>query len=410
MKRTISAILILCIVLVGAVAFAETAEATRADAPLRLNHSDIERLVRRDNPTVRNNAITAHGLNDMMSDDTFDTLLQAQGQLREIQRSIGDAFTSMFPPMPPDAPPPPPNPELDPIRGGVAALLQSDMVAIEMQIRELDEHMMQVRSGPARAQASRALMQINHANMQITWGVESLFLGYHTLSRQLDQTRENLETMNRNIEIMERRQAVGHITARALQSVRNNRTQLEAGIASMENELANLRGQMNLMLGRNVDAPLQIGVLPTAERDFIDTIDRTGDLRAARRSNPQINIALSEISEQAGHHGDSARRTEAIAQNNYDSELRAIQHRHEGLIRTVADREVALELAEEQLELLQQTREETQRRFERGLVSRVELESAQSEVTLQEIRVASADAELFGAIRRYEWFVRGLNI
>jgi len=80
------------------------------------------------------------------------------------------------------------------------------------------------------------------------------------------------------------------------------------------------------------------------------------------------------------------------------------------LTRTIKDRLTTLELAEEQLEMLVQTLEETQRRFDRGMVSRVDLEAAKSEVALQEIRVASADAELFGAIRRYEWFTRGLNI
>jgi hypothetical protein len=44
------------------------------------------------------------------------------------------------------------------------------------------------------------------------------------------------------------------------------------------------------------------------------------------------------------------------------------------------------------------------------MVSRLVLEQAESEVLLQEIGVDSANAELFAAIRRYQWLVRGLSV
>ncbi|MCL2201548.1 MAG: TolC family protein, partial [Oscillospiraceae bacterium] len=231
-----------------------------------------------------------------------------------------------------------------------------------------------------------------------------------TLNNQLNQTRENLDSLSRNIALMERRHAVGHVTARALQNARSNRTQLEAAIANMENELENLKGQVNLMLGRNFDAPLVIGNLPEAERDFMRSRDRARDLRSARNASVAISTAEMDINEQTSQWGENARRQEAMARNNLENEERTLSQRHASLIRAISDRQTNLELAEEQLELLEQTLEETQRRFNRGLVSRVDFEQAQTEVALQEIRVSAADAELFGAIRRYEWFIRGLNI
>jgi len=183
-----------------------------------------------------------------------------------------------------------------------------------------------------------------------------------------------------------------------------------AGIAAMENEMENLKSQINIMLGREFDAPIQISALPEADREFLDSRDNERDLRAARGANATLNVARIDMDEQSQLWGEPARRQEAIARNNYEGEVRALSQRQAALVRAIGDRLTSLELTEEQLEILQQTYEETQRRFGRGLVSRNDLEQARSEISLQEIRVAGAEAELFGAIRRYEWFVRGLNV
>jgi exonuclease VII large subunit len=177
----------------------------------------------------------------------------------------------------------------------------------------------------------------------------------------------------------------------------------------MKNEMGNVRSQINTFLGREFDAPLQIGALPEPDRAFLNSRDAARDLRDARGTNAALNIARIDMDEQSQLWGEDARRQEALARNNYESEIRALGQRMDSLSRAINERITTLELAEEQLDFLRQTFEETQRRYSRGLVSRVELGQARSEVSLQEIRVASADAELFGAIRRYEWFVRGLN-
>jgi len=404
MKKIISMMLVVCIALVSIAAYAEpvaSANNIRDTQNLRVNIDDIERLVRQNNPTVRNNRITEDGLNEVISDNTFNMLMSSQNQLAQMQNHTRGVLAQIMA-VQPDEP--------DPVREGIIMSLMNDIAANERDIMQISSQMDQVQGVRNRSQISRTQMQLSHANRQITWGVESLFLGYHTLIRQLEQTRENLSMLNDNIAIMERRHAVGHITARQLQNVRSSRTQLEAAIVSMENELDNLMGQMNIMLGRSVDATITMGRLPAAERGFLDTVDRDRDLAMAKRNNHVMNMAMSEISEVASQWSESARRTEAMAQNNFDNETRAVLQRYESLTRAIADRERTLELAEQQLELLKDALEETERRFGRGLASRIEVEQARSEVALQEIRISSADAELFGTIRRYEWLIRGLSV
>jgi len=407
MKRIISSLLVFCLIITGAALFAAPTYAMdepppRTQAVLRLNHADIEQQVRRNNPMIRNNAITEQGLTDFVGTPMMtDAMIAGQGALLAMQMQTQTILAQIMATPPPEEP--------DPIRDGIIFALMNDIASIERDIMQMNAQMEQMQSDPVRNTVSRGVQQLNNANRQIIWGVESMYLGYHTLSRQIEQTRETLDALNRSISVMERRYAVGHITARALQNVRGNRTQLKAGIVNMENELENLKGQINIMLGRNYDAPLQLGALPEADRDFLSTRNRETDLRSARSNNHTINIARIDIDENAALSGENARRQEAIAQNTYDNELRGLSQRKESLIRAINDRLAALELAEDQLWLLEQTLEETQRRFDRGIIARADLEAARSEVRLQEIRIDSADAELFSAIRRYEWFVRGLN-
>jgi len=403
MKRFISTFLILFIFVGGVAAMADIAEASTTENTLRLNYSQIERLVRRDNLTIRNNEITIQNINNMINNDGMvSNLMDSANQLRAMQSSTEIVLARLQLSLDPSQP-------LDPVTMAIIQSLTNDVVSYEMNIRQISGQIDQMQTAP-QASLTRTIQQLNNVNRQIIWGAESLFMGYHALTRQLDISNETLKTLNRNIEIMERRLSLGQITARSLQSIRNNRTQLEQGIRTMEHELGNLKGQINMLLGRNHNALLELGALPAAERGFLDTIDRTRDLRAAMRSNHLLNIALIEIDEQSRLFSENARVQEAIARNNYDSEVRALEQRYENLIRAIADREDQLELAESQLELLQQTLEETKRRFNRGLVSRVELEQAESEVLLQTIRVNGADAELYAAIQRYEWLLRGLSV
>jgi len=410
MKRIISTILVMCIVVTAVAAFtqpaaeASTLPRVNNTQSLRLNHGDIEQLVRRHNPIIDNNRLAEAGLHEMTGGGeggAIDAMVAGQGQLIAMQAQTG-ALLAQIMAVQPEQP--------DPVREGIIMSLMNDMAATERDIMQISSQIEHMSSDPVGNSVTRSIAQINAANRQVIWGVESLYLGYHTLNNQLNQTRENLDSLSRNIALMERRHAVGHVTARALQNARSNRTQLEAAIANMENELENLKGQVNLMLGRNFDAPLVIGNLPEAERDFMRSRDRARDLRSARNASVAISTAEMDINEQTSQWGENARRQEAMARNNLENEERTLSQRHASLIRAISDRQTNLELAEEQLELLEQTLEETQRRFNRGLVSRVDFEQAQTEVALQEIRVSAADAELFGAIRRYEWFIRGLNI
>jgi len=392
------------LVLGGAAALAGTAEALTLERTLYLNFSDVERQTRTGNPTIRNNDSTIQNLNNMFD----ESILFALQNSRRMMEGVLDSTVSLLENgLMVNAPVH--DAQLMNMWHAVTGSVNNDILSYQREIRQIDSQMEQFYIAP-RVSADRTVAQLNNVNRQIIWGAESLYMGYHALSRQLEQSNATLKTLDRNIEVMEFRLSLGQITWRTLQTVKNNRSALEQGIKTMESELENLKGQINVLLGRTHDAPLHINVLPDLERDFLDSRDRARDLKSARDNNHLANIAIIDMYDQMRQSGETARTQEAIARNNRDNELRSVELRYENLVKAINDREAQLSLEEAGLSLLQQALAEMELRHRLGRASRLELEQAENDVFIQTIRVESAEAELFNTIRRYEWLIRGLSV
>ena len=401
MKRIISIVLIVCFILIGAPAYAAPAE-TSTEKTLNLSFSDIEGLVKGDNLTYKNNRVLMQNMDESLSKDVYWALSDSLNLLSTVQANTKNVLIEIETAraLTPDTD----NPSLK----GASTSLQNDLILLELSVKQLDAQMDQYYNAP-RATIDKSVEQLENANKQIIWGAESLFMAFHTLSLQIDQTKKNLETLNSNIKALEHRYSLGLIARRTLMETNDNRSTLEQGIKSMENELVSLKGQLNLLLGRKHDAPLNIGNMPDAKKDYLKTVDPVRDLRDATSKNHLVAIALIEIDEQSSSKTKNARNLETVARNSYTNEVRNVEFRYDSLSRAIKDKESALALAESQLANKQRIQEETKRKFELGLVSRVELEQAERDSSLQTISVSSANAELFAAIRQYEWLIKGMS-
>jgi len=402
-KSIISILCALAIVLSFAATAAGAARAAEPEGLLVLSFADIEGLVTKGNPTIRNNEITAQNLDGAYDpNEMIFALSSSYNYFDSLSRSAKAVIARIMAGADPSAP------ESDPVRDGVIMALESDIAAYESEMAQIRAQLDQLFVSP-RPAIDRTIQQLGNANMLIVWGAEGLFMGCHALSRQIAKSNGDLKTLDSSISVMELRYSLGLAAGSALLAARNDRAQLELSIKGMENELRNLHGQMNLLLGRKHDAPLQLGSAPAAVKGFLKTVDRERDLKAATGNSHPVKIATIDINEQKGQSGSSARLQEAIATNSYDSEVRAVALRYESLVATIAEREAALSLAESLLAQKRQALEETKKRHGLGLVPKIALEQAENDVSLQKFSVDAADAELFIAIRRYEWLVRGVS-
>ena len=405
MKRAVSLLCSIAILFVLGAGAAGAARAAEPESALTLTFSEIEGLVTKGNPTIRNNEATIINLdNPYEIDEMIIALTLSYNSLHALAREARVILGQLMAAGGEGDPDPAP----DPVREGLILVLRNDIAAYERDMAQIMAQLDQVYISP-RPSFDKAAQQLGNANKLIVCGAESLFITCHALSRQLEQSGDNLKALSGTIKIMELRLSLGMISALSLAGPRAEYAQLELSIAGLENNLRSLHGQINLLLGRAHGAPLQIGELPSAARGFLKTVDRERDLRAAKNNNHLINIAKIDIDELSRQTGNNARRQEAIARNNLDGETREVELRYENMTKAIAGREVELVLAEGRLAQSKRVLEETAKRHKLGLVPKIALTQAESDVFRQEISVKAADAELFAAIRRYEWLVRGVN-
>ena len=211
MKRIISIVCTICFLMVGVAAVADNAEAATAERLLNLSFADVEGQVTSGNLTIRNNRATIQNMNDMFDNDIVFALMSSQDTLALLNREtirVRDQIAATVNPAEPD-------PELDPLRAGIIAALNNDIASFGRDMAQIEAQINQFHNAP-RASVDRAAQQLGNVNKQIVWGAESLFMGYHTLSRQLDQSNENLNALSRNIEILEHRYSLGQITETTL--------------------------------------------------------------------------------------------------------------------------------------------------------------------------------------------------
>ena len=406
MKRIISIICVFCLILAGIPAVAGAAEET-PEKPLNLSFSDVESLVKKNNIIYRNNQTTIRSLNDSLSDSVLDTLMASRNELQTYldytKRVVGQLAGFI-----PDTPTYPADYDTLLLQSVVLSL-NNDIGSYIMSIAQIDMQIDQFYTMP-RLTIDSTILQLESINKQIIWGAESLFTAYHALSRQIDLANENLKTLNRNIKALEHRFSLGQITESTLLDIKSTGATLKLGIGSMENELVNLKGQINMLLGRKYDEPININKLPDAQPGFLKTVDAEKDLRSAKNQSYLISVAEMEIDEYSRGINTSQQNKYAIAKNNYTNEVRAIEFKYDSLSRAITDKEAALASSESQLVLRQKQLENTKVRYRLGLVSKLALDQAESDVLIQTISVDSANAELFTAIRRYEWLIRGLSV
>jgi len=404
MKRGIAMLCILCLVFVFLSSASEKTSADNNSGALTVNYSEIEDLTRSGNLTIISN-----GMNELIigesfsSDETLASLMNAYTMLQTFSDSTKNVIAQLMAS---------PTYDLsDPVQAGVMASLNNDLATFSSDMTTLGLQIAQCEA-EAPTSVETTITQLRMANCQIVWGVQSLYLGHRTLSRQLALTKSSYQLLKENVEALNLRYSMGQISELTFRSAEVQLSQLESAITSMENEVLSLEGQLNVMLGRDCDLPLKIAEMPKADRDFLKTVDQTKDLKSAKDNSYSLKIAklnLDEFEKTAGN-TNMANRQRTVLKNAVESERMNIELSYSTAVRTIKSKEQTLLSQETLLDLQKRTLESVKKKYELGMVSHLDLLQAEYDLFEQETSVASADADLFSAIEKYKWIVRGVSV
>lgn len=275
-----------------------------------------------------------------------------------------------------------------------------------------------LKEGKLQGDAEAAKRQLQDAKNQAVMGAETLYIAILEMQNTRQGLQRQLSAMDRIVEEMELRYQLGQISALTLQQVKNDRTQLQSGLATLEMNLANYTRQLEVMLGLPQTGTLTLGEVPRVSPSQVEKMSLEEDLAAAKEKSYTLYAAGHDLDEAKEAYDDardqyssssyqrkSAEHTYAAAQYTYQSSLESFELNFRAAFAAVADYQQVLEASESALSYQQASYAASELKYQQGTISQNTLLTAQDDLQAAEDAVTTARHNLFSAYNTYLWAV-----
>lgn len=275
-----------------------------------------------------------------------------------------------------------------------------------------------LKEGKLQTDAEAAKRQLQDAKNQTVMGAETLYIAILEMQNTRQGLQRQLDAMDRSVAEMELRYQLGQISALTLQQVKDGRTQLQSGLATLEMNLANYTRQLEVMLGLPQTGTLILEEVPKVSKIQVEEMSLEEDLAAAKEKSYTLYAAKRDLDEAKETYDDardqygtndyqrkSAEHTYAAAQYTYQSSLESFELNFRTAFAAVADYQQVLEASESALAYQQSSYAASELKYQQGTISKNTLLTAQDDLRAAEDAVTTAQHNLFSAYNTYLWAV-----
>jgi len=275
-----------------------------------------------------------------------------------------------------------------------------------------------LKEGKLQTDAEAAKRQLQDAKNQTVMGAETLYIAILEMQNTRQGLQRQLDAMDRSVAEMELRYQLGQISALTLQQVKDGRTQLQSGLATLEMNLANYTRQLEVMLGLPQTGTLILEEVPKVSKSQVEEMSLEEDLAAAKEKSYTLYAAKRDLDEAKETYDDardqygtndyqrkSAEHTYAAAQYTYQSSLESFELNFRTAFAAVADYQQVLEASESALAYQQSSYAASELKYQQGTISKNTLLTAQDDLRAAEDAVTTARHNLFSAYNTYLWAV-----
>lgn len=215
--------------------------------------------------------------------------------------------------------------------------------------------------------------------------------------RQLAEKQE--ESARASYEKAQTMAEAGMLTEQELLEAEQSLLTARISLQSAEKSEASMKAQLSLLIGRNPD-DTEIGEIPPANVDFIDTVVLEDDKKLAVTSDSEIQaLRRSSSSGSAKAELKSRQVTEAKSRKNLEMDT---------LYSQITAKRQAFLAAESSYEAAKKNYSALQTKYQSGLLSRQEYLKGEVSYLQQENSFKQADRELGQAIAAYQWEIKGV--
>ncbi len=286
------------------------------------------------------------------------------------------------------------------------------------QYASMEQTFDDLKEGKLQTDAEAAKRQLQDAKNQTVMGAETLYIAILEMQNTRQGLQRQLDAMDRSVAEMELRYQLGQISALTLQQVKDGRTQLQSGLATLEMNLANYTRQLEVMLGLPQTGTLILEEVPKVSKGQVEEMSLEEDLAAAKEKSYTLYAAKRDLDEAKETYDDardqygansyqrkSAEHTYAAAQYTYQSSLESFELNFRTAFAAVADYQQVLEASESALAYQQSSYAASELKYQQGTISKNTLLTAQDDLRAAEDAVTTARHNLFSAYNTYLWAV-----
>lgn len=277
-----------------------------------------------------------------------------------------------------------------------------------------------IKDGKLQKDYADTVRQLRNMQDSLTAMGESLYVNLLSLEDQSAALIRQTAALDRTIEEVKLRYELGQVSAMTLQQTEAGKAQVESGKAAIDAAVAQLRRQLNAMIGEELTAPLTLNALPEVTAEQLAAMDVEKDLEKAKAASYDLYAAKltledadEEYKDKAGDLGYNKDNYEYIAvkhqwqaaQYTYNAAVQNFELSFRSLYDSVQSYASALNAAKLSLECERSDLAAAQLRYEQGTISENALHTAEDELYTAQDTVSGAERDLFTAYNNYRWAV-----
>ena len=275
-----------------------------------------------------------------------------------------------------------------------------------------------LKDGKIQDDYAAAKRQLENAENQVVMGAETLYMAILEMQNTRASLQRQLDALDRTVEEMELRYKLGQISALTLQQVKNGRTQLASGIATLDMNIRNYTRQLEVMLGLEQTGSLTLAEPPQVSDKQVAEMDYDTALAAAKEKSYDLFAAQKTLDDaeetykdsikgygQNNYHYKSAVHTYEAAKYTYQSTVQSFEMNFRTMYDAVADYQQVLKASQSALDYQKNACAASQLKYQQGTISKNSLLEAQDSLASAEADVATAKHNLFSAYHTYLWAV-----
>ena len=277
-----------------------------------------------------------------------------------------------------------------------------------------------IKDGKLQQDNADLVRQLRDAENQLLMAGQTLYINLLGLEDQTAALTRQTAALDRTIEEVKLRYELGQVSAMTLQQTEAGKAQVESGKAAIDAAAAQLRRQLNAMIGEELTAPLTLNALPGVTAEQLSAMDVEKDLEKAKAVSYDLYAAKLTLDDADEEYKDKAR---DLGYNEDNYEYIAVKHRWQAaqytynaavqnfelsfrsLYDSVQSYASALNAAKVSLECERSDLAAAQLRYEQGTISENALHTAEDELYTAQDTVSGAERDLFTAYNNYRWAV-----